>query len=90
MSNLFLHIGLGKAASSKLQRDIFPYIAKFLNFEYCGNENIPYDNQEIENKVKVTEHCHNLLFGKKVKEIIFNNKTIISNEGLSSYREPQF
>ena len=90
MSNLFLHIGLGKAASSKLQRDIFPYIAKFLNFEYCGNENIPYDNQEIENKVKVTEHCHNLLFGKEVKEIIFNNKTIISNEGLSSYREPQF
>tara|TARA_B100000787_G_C16197757_1_gene302186 strand:+ start:1299 stop:2282 length:984 start_codon:yes stop_codon:yes gene_type:complete len=90
MTKLFLHIGLGKAASSKLQRDIFPYIAKFLNFEYAGNENIPYSDLEIENKVKVTKHCHNMLFGKDTKEIIFNNKIIISNEGLSSYREPQF
>ena len=47
MSKLFLHIGLGKAASSKLQRDILPHIAKFLDFEYVGNENIPYSDYYI-------------------------------------------
>ena len=90
MSKLFLHIGLGKSASSKLQRDIFPHIAKFLNYEYVGNENTPYDDLEIENKVKITKHCHNLLFEKEIEEINFNNEIIISNEGLSSYRQPQF
>ena len=90
MKNVFLHIGLGKAASSKLQNDIFPNIAKFLNYKYVGNENIPYDNLEIGNKVKVTKHCHAMIYGRKTKKITFNNNIVISNEGLSSYRQPQF
>lgn len=90
MTKLFLHIGLGKAASSLLQSEIFPHIAKFLNFEYVGNENIPYNDLEIKNKVKVTQHCHNMIYGKKTEKITFNNNIVISNEGLSSYRQPQF
>ena len=40
MNKIFLHIGLGKCASSKLQKDIFPQIAKFIDYDYTGNENI--------------------------------------------------
>ena len=90
MKNSYLHIGLGKAASSKLQRDIFPLIAKFLNLVYIGNENIPLNDKEIKIKAKITKHCHDLLFGKNIKKLNFDENFIISNEGLSSYRQPQY
>ena len=39
MNKMFLHIEL-QIKSSKLQKDNFPKIAEFINYDYSGNENI--------------------------------------------------
>ena len=90
MNNIFLHIGLGKCASSKLQRDIFPEIAKYINYDYSGNENIPENDNDIINKSKISYHTNCLLYDREVSKINFEKNIIVSNEGLSSYRQPQY
>lgn len=87
---MFLHIGLGKCASSKLQKDIFPKIAKLINYNYSGNENIPENEIDIFNKTQLSYHMNSLLLGRKVQRLNFKTNIIISNEGLSSYRQPQY
>ena len=90
MNKMFLHIGLGKCASSKLQKDIFPKIAEFINYDYIGNENIVKNKNDVYNKTQLSYHINCLLLDRKVERLSLNENMIISNEGLSSYRQPQY
>ena len=38
MISKIVHIGFGKCGSSKLQKDIFPYIANLKRLKYWGDE----------------------------------------------------
>jgi len=90
MNRIFLHIGLGKCASSKLQKDIFPQIAKFIDYDYTGNENIAENENDIYNKTQLSYHMNCLLLDREVEKLKFKQNIIVSNEGLSSYRQPQY
>lgn len=88
--NLIIHIGLGKAASSSLQAKIFPLISKNLGYYHISNKS-PINNQiDLNLKNLMTKHVTNMILGFDVNKITFPKYSIVSNEGLSSYRQPQF
>ena len=87
--NKMFFIGLGKCASSKLQKDIFQKIAEFINYDYSGNENIVKNKNDVYVRLN-SYHINCLLLDRKVERLSLNENMIISNEGLSSYRQPQY
>lgn len=87
---LIIHIGLGKAASSSLQAKIFPLISKSLGYYHISNKSPITDEFDLNLKNQLTKHITNMLMGFEVDKISFPEYTIVSNEGLSSYRQPQF
>ena len=88
--NLIIHIGLGKAASSSMQAKIFPLISKNLGCYHISNKS-PINNQiDLNLKNLMTKHVTNMILGFDVNKITFPKYSIVSNEGLSSYRQPQF
>ena len=54
MKNVYLHIGLGKAASSKLQKDIFPNIAKFLNISYWSTIAVYKNHKQVSEAIGIS------------------------------------
>ena len=73
-----LHIGLGKCASTFLQKDIFPILEKKLNTNYIKlNENDFFDIKKKEFKYSFFENYKNI-------EKLLPNDFIISSEGLFS------
>ncbi|WP_435116666.1 hypothetical protein ACIJYF_00075 [Candidatus Pelagibacter bacterium nBUS_49] len=73
-----LHIGLGKCASTFLQRDIFPKLEKKINTNYIKlNKNDFFDIKKKEFKYSFFENYKNI-------EKLLPNDFIISNEGFFS------
>ena len=87
---LIIHIGLGKAASSTMQSSVFNIIAKKLGYFYISNKSPIKDEKNIDIKNKITKHIMKMIIGLDVNKIDFPKFSIISNEGFSSYRQPQF
>lgn len=87
---LIIHIGLGKAASSTMQLKIFNLIAENLGYFYISNKSEVKNNIDLDLKNQMTKHITKMILGINVDKIDFPNFSLVSNEGFSSYREPQY
>lgn len=87
---LIIHIGLGKAASSSLQAEVFPLISEQLEYYHISNKSPVKDETDLDLKNQMTKHVTKMIMGLEVDKITFPKYSIVSNEGLSSYRQPQF
>jgi len=87
---LIIHIGLGKAASSTMQSSVFNIIAKKLDYYHISNKSLIKDERDVDIKNQMTKHIMKMIMGFDVNKIDFPKFSIISNEGFSSYRQPQF
>lgn len=87
MISKIVHIGFGKCGSSKLQKDIFPYIASIKKFKYWGDEYKSSDpDREIMTKL-LANHVNKMELGLDTNFLNIENDYLISNEELSSYRD---
>ena len=87
-SNLFAHIGFGKAGSSKLQRDIFPVLCRYLSYKYYVGEYVNPQKKMYHNLFTNLET--KLILGLPVEELELPNNFLISNEELSHYRNSEY
>ena len=87
--NKYIHIGFGKCGSSKLQRDIFPKIAKIKGLKYWGDEfkSNSFDRENL-NRL-LLNHVTKMELGYKVQNLKIDGNYLISNEELSSYRDAE-
>ncbi len=88
--DLIIHIGLGKAASSSMQAKVFPLISKSIGYYHISNKSSINNQIDLNLKNQMTKHVTNMILGLDVNKISFPKNSIVSNEGLSSYRQPQF
>ena len=82
---LILHIGLGKTSTSTLQALIFPELCRMLQLKYWGNEDIHKWDANISNYfVNLIER---MWLDRPLERVNFLHDMLVSNEGLSSYRD---
>ena len=86
--NLFVHIGFGKAGSSKLQLDIFPVLCGYLDYKYYSGEYVNSEKHKYHNLF--TNLTTRLMLGLPVKKLEMTNNFLISDEELSCYRNPEY
>lgn len=84
-SRLIVHIGFGKTSTSQLQDRVFPYICQKKGFDFWGNENNQRYDPNLTKMLTLT--IARMWLDKPLVKIGFEKPTMISNEGLSSYRD---
>lgn len=82
---LIVHIGFGKTSTSQLQDTVFPYICDKYGYEFWGNENNGRYDGELTKQL--TGLVSRMWLDKPLFKLKFVKPTMISNEGLSSYRD---
>lgn len=87
MNSKIVHIGFGKCGSSKLQKDIFPYIANLKNIKYWGDEYKQSDPETDKINYLLQNHVTKMELGLDTDFLNIENNYFISNEELSSYRD---
>ena len=82
---LILHIGFGKTSTSTLQAEIFPELCRMFRLRYWGNEDIYKWDPSISNYfINLIEK---MWLDRPLERVNFPHDMLISNEGLSSYRD---
>ena len=87
MISKIVHIGFGKCGSSKLQKDIFPYIANLKKLKYWGDEYKSSDPERNKLSNLLLNHITKMELGLDTDFLDIENNYFISNEELSSYRD---
>ena len=72
-----------------MQAEVFPLISQQLEY-YISNKSPVKDETDLDLKNQMTKHVTKMIIGFEVDKSTFPKYTIVSNEGLSSYRQPQF
>ena len=76
----YIHIGFGKCASTKLQNDILPHIAKLKNLTYCGSNRHSNKNRILILQKKILRHLSRVQLGLDIDKIKMGDNYLISNE----------
>ena len=84
-TNLIVHIGFGKTSTSKLQVDVFPTACEMAGFKYWGSETGHSHDKLITDTFIQT--IAKMWLDKPLNKLSFQDRSFISNEGLSSYRD---
>lgn len=78
----YIHIGLPKCASTFLQYEIFPAIAKILGVKFVNNSSLT--------KIELKKHYLRVYFNQKIKKVKLSRNSIISFEKLVGYEDPYY